>query len=59
MAAPGVVSTILGSPRYCGVDGDQLDMGDMTDEVTTDGVAAAATEVRRGEDTMDSGGACS
>ena len=52
-AAPGVVSTgILGSPRYCGVDGDQPPAADMTDDVTIECV----TGVRKGdEDTMESG----
>ena len=59
-AAPGVVSTgILGSPRYCGVDGDQPPPAcDMTDDVTTECV----TGVRRGdEETMDASemGGCS
>ena len=53
VAAPGVVSTgILGSPRYCGVDGDQPP-ADITVEVTTEWVAG----VRKGdEETIEIGG---
>ena len=53
VAAPGVVSTgMRGSPRYCGVEGDQPP-ADVSDDVTMECDAG----VRRGDEvTMEMGG---
>ena len=54
VAAPGVVSTgMRGSPRYCGVDGDQPPADAASDDVTMECEAG----VRRGDEvTMEMGG---
>ena len=54
MAAPGVVSTgMRGSPRYCGVEGDQPPADAASDDVTMECEAG----VRRGDEvTMEMGG---